>query len=249
VGRKPKRPLAPRFDTVGWLARDARALARVGDVLLPPAPASTAPPAPKRLLFDDSVASIIDAWAFDAFERAAAALAERLGCPIARVTVADEAVPIGSWLPTYLALQNTEAAAAHSAWVERARPAFGSLIDRRLARAFRATDEDAASAAPRARALAQRLEPLLADGRWLVWPSAAGAAPCRGLPDDVTDAITGRALTLAAPASLAGLPQVSLPLAEADDCPFGVSLVGPRGADRALLTSAVQQSTNREGPP
>jgi amidase len=53
---------------------------------------------------------------------------------------------------------------------------------------------------------------------------------------------------LGALASIAGLPQVSLPLAETDGCPFGVSLIGPRGSDRALLAAAVQQATNREGP-
>lgn len=33
-------PLAPSFDTVGWFARDAATLRRVGEVLLPPSPAS-----------------------------------------------------------------------------------------------------------------------------------------------------------------------------------------------------------------
>ncbi|MCF6521704.1 amidase family protein [Streptomyces sp. JJ36] len=43
-------PLAPAFDTVGWLARDAATLARTGEVLLaapepaPPAPGSAQPP-------------------------------------------------------------------------------------------------------------------------------------------------------------------------------------------------------------
>ncbi|WP_244666945.1 amidase family protein [Myceligenerans indicum] len=34
-------PLAPSFDTVGWLTRDPDLLARVGDVLLPPDPSAT----------------------------------------------------------------------------------------------------------------------------------------------------------------------------------------------------------------
>jgi amidase len=245
-------PLAPRFDTVGWLARDARTLARVGDALLPPAPARARPPvppaaSPPRLLLAEEVAAIVDASAFRALERVAAALAGRLGRPLAPVTVGDAAAPIESWLATYLALQNVEAADAHRAWIERARPAFGTLIGGRFARALCVTAAAAAAAAPRARALEQRLGALLAGGSWLVWPSAAGAPPLRGLPDDASDEVTGRSLTLAAPASLAGLPQVSLPLGEADGCPFGISLVGPRGSDRALLAAAVEQGTNREG--
>ena len=84
-------------------------------------------------------------------------------------------------------------------------------------------------------ALERLLDDRLGD-RWLVWPSAAGAAPPRGLPDDETNAVTGRALALGALASLTGRPQISLPLGAVDGCPFGISLIGPRGADRALLT-------------
>ena len=36
-------------------------------------------------------------------------------------------------------------------------------------------------------------------------------------------------------AGLAGLPQISLPLATIDGLPLGLSLVGPPGADRQLL--------------
>ena len=39
-------------------------------------------------------------------------------------------------------------------------------------------------------------------------------------------------------AGLGGLPQVSLPLAMLDGLPLGLSLVGPRGADTALLELA-----------
>jgi amidase len=39
-------------------------------------------------------------------------------------------------------------------------------------------------------------------------------------------------------AGLAGLPQVSLPLATLDGLPLGFSLVGPWGSDRQLLALA-----------
>ena len=40
-------------------------------------------------------------------------------------------------------------------------------------------------------------------------------------------------------AGVAGLPQVTLPLARVDDCPAGLSLVGPPGSDEHLMTLAI----------
>ena len=242
-------PLAPRFDTVGWFARDAEVLARAGEVLLAASPAlvggaGPAPDAvaraPARLLFPQDIATLVDVSAGAAFARVAGALARRLDSPLHPLAVAGADVPLAYWLGIYLALQNAQAAAIHRPWIESARPQFGSLIGRRLAVALAGAAEDAARADAQRARLVDRLTALLDGGAtWLVWPSAAGAAPPRGSTDDAIDALTGRALTLSALASLAGLPQVSLPLAEADGCPFGVSLIGPRGADRALLAAAV----------
>ena len=36
-------------------------------------------------------------------------------------------------------------------------------------------------------------------------------------------------------AGLSGLPQVTLPLAQYQGCPLGLSLIGPRGGDAMLL--------------
>jgi amidase len=44
-------------------------------------------------------------------------------------------------------------------------------------------------------------------------------------------------------AGLAGLPQVSMPLATLDGCPLGLSLIGSRGADRALVALALEIAT------
>ena len=46
------------------------------------------------------------------------------------------------------------------------------------------------------------------------------------------------ALPLNAIAGHAGLPQVTLPVVCIEGCPLGLSIVGPRGADRALLKLA-----------
>jgi amidase len=255
-------PLAPRFDTVGWFARDAATLARVGAVLLDggraggagPSPAE--PPAgrplpqagealgtgvpPRLLRAGDDALGLVDARARSVFRRAAALVAHRLRRDVEPVAMGARGAPVDAWLGAFLALQNAEAAALHGAWIARWRPRFGSLIAGRFTRLL-AVDADAVARGAETRAaLVERAGELLGDGggAWLIWPSAVGPAPRRGLPDAETDAITGRALALGALAGLLGLPQVSLPLAEVDGCPFGISLIGPRGSDRALLAAA-----------
>jgi amidase len=49
-----------------------------------------------------------------------------------------------------------------------------------------------------------------------------------------------RTLRISCIASLAGLPQVSIPLVDAAGLPVGVSLLGPAGSDRALIRLALR---------
>ena len=114
-------PLAPRFDTVGWLAREPRTLTRAAGVLLPPRPSGIAGPA--RLLIADQATALLDPEARPAFTAAAATVARRLGRTAEKVELT-----VDGWLETYLALQNSEAVALHRAWLTRHGSALGSLI-------------------------------------------------------------------------------------------------------------------------
>jgi amidase len=64
-------------------------------------------------------------------------------------------------------------------------------------------------------------------------PTVAYTAPLRGTA--ASEENRTRALCLLSIASLAGLPQVTVPIAHADGCAIGLSLIGPRHTDRALL--------------
>lgn len=83
-----------------------------------------------------------------------------------------------------------------------------------------------------------RLAALLGDDAVLVLPTVPGAAPLKGLPPGRVAWFRNRALSLLCIADLGRLPQVSLPLAQTDGCPVGISLVGRRRDDKALLAAA-----------
>jgi amidase len=57
------------------------------------------------------------------------------------------------------------------------------------------------------------------------------------------------ALTVTAPAGLAGLPQIALPLATLYGVPLGLGLVGPAGGDRMLLNFAADLAEQLQRDP
>ena len=74
----------------------------------------------------------------------------------------------------------------------------------------------------------------------LVLPSAPDIAPLTSSDAASLRDHRSRVLSLTCIAGLTGLPQVSLPLAQVQGCPLGVSLIAPQEADRALLTFAAK---------
>jgi amidase len=79
-------------------------------------------------------------------------------------------------------------------------------------------------------------------------PTSPRAAPLRGTPvDQVEVAYRNQAMRLLCIAGLTGLPQISLPVA-AGSLPLGLSLIGARNSDRALIALAQRVLSNRASP-
>ena len=81
------------------------------------------------------------------------------------------------------------------------------------------------------------LELLGADGI-LALPTAPGPAVLLAMPPAELDGWRRRLLSLTSIAGLAGLPQVSIPLARVGGLPVGLSLIGPPNTDEALMEIA-----------
>jgi amidase len=83
-----------------------------------------------------------------------------------------------------------------------------------------------------------RLTALLPAGTILCLPTTPFPAPPKGLPLATLEPLRARITCLAAHGGLTGLPQVSLPGAHVDGLPVGLSIVGARGSDAALVAVA-----------
>jgi amidase len=88
--------------------------------------------------------------------------------------------------------------------------------------------------------LTSLLEDALGLDSVLLLPTTPSIAPRRDLPADDLQLHRERSLSILCLAGLAGLPQISLPLATLDGAPLGLSILGPRNSDLALISLSVQ---------
>jgi amidase len=223
--------LAKSFDTAGWFARDAPLLERVGQVLLG---AETAP-APGELLLAQDALALLDTAAVAALQPALVRITAALGTP-RPVMVSVEGLP--QWFQAFRMLQGAEIHAQLGAWVAQTQPKLGPGVRERMAWVATINAEDVAAAQAVRDAARRQMDALLAGNAVLVLPTVSGIAPLLNTPAAELDDFRARAMSLLCIAGLAGLPQVSLPLATLQGCPLGVSLVAARGNDTLLLALA-----------
>ena len=223
--------LAKSFDTAGWFARDATLLARVGEVLLG-AGAALQPGA--ALLAKDAMA-LLDAAAVAALQPALARISAILG-ELRPATVSAEGLP--QWFQAFRVLQGAEIHAQLGEWTARVQPKLGPGVRERMQWTETISAEEIAGAQAVRDAARRSMDVLLAGHAVLVLPTVPDIAPLRDTPAAALYDFRARAMSLLCIAGLAGLPQVSLPLATLHGCPLGMSLIGARGDDALLLALA-----------
>jgi len=215
-------PLAPSFETVGWLTRDPDAMraavvatlgeerSRLGDPVVAPA---------LLTLVEPAVAEAVEV------------ATRRLGDPAA-IDLGDP----GALAETFRVVQAAEAWAVHGAWLTAHPGAVSGAVAERFAIASRI---DVAQEAAARAALAEhrdRLDALLGD-HVLLLPSASSPAPALGADLEPVRAATMRLTCIA---GITGRPALSIPVLAVPSpaggvAPVGLCLVGPRGSDLALV--------------
>jgi Asp-tRNA(Asn)/Glu-tRNA(Gln) amidotransferase A subunit family amidase len=235
VSRRGLLPLAPSFDTVGWLTRDAATLRAAAGACL----TGAVEPAP-GLVVDPALLALADPAVRSAFCTAlTTALGELDGeldgdtLPAVSVGNTDE---LAGRLRT---VQGAEAWRSHGRWTIEHPGSLGADVAARFAAAGAITPDQEAAARAALGHARTALDDVLA-GRVLVLPSAPTPAPPLAVAADELDAVRARTLRLTCVAGVGGYPAVSVPVLAVDGAPVGMCLVGPRGSDLALVDLAAR---------
>ncbi|MEZ0447038.1 AtzH-like domain-containing protein [Cellulomonas sp. ICMP 17802] len=226
VPRQGMLPLAPSFDTVGWLTRDGATLEHVAAWCLE----DDAPLLPARRVVPAEVLQLVEPATREAFEAWAGGTVEEISVG-----------PLDEWFEAFRVVQAAEAWRAHGTWIAAHPDALGAGVRERFAIAAEVTaDQEAA-----ARADVDRLAAVIravADEAVLVLPTTPGPAPARTASADELDRVRAATLRMTALAGIGGLPALSVPAlhfpSELGPAPVGVCLVGPRGTDLSLVRHA-----------
>jgi amidase len=224
-------PLAPSFDTVGWLTRSAEVLRRAAAGSLDEGQQHAVEPSfviSRELLFvaeQDVQTAFVDS--LDRLENSGAI------APVELVDLGD----ISHLLGTFRTIQAAEAWRVHGEWVTAHPGELGADIAARFDIASRVTAEEEAAARDTLAAARAGLDEALA-GRILLLPSTASTAPSITADAAEIEAIRSATLALTCIAGVGGYPALSVPLLEIDRAPAGVCLVGPRFSDLALVDIA-----------
>lgn len=210
-------PLAPSFDTVGWLTRDPVTLRHAAATAIE----GTTPAG--SFAVARSLVTLADADVQRAFDTV----------DLGQVTELELPDP-DALFECFRTVQAVEAWRVHGRWVDAHPGALGADIAARFAWAsgFTADDERAARAVLADARL--ELESMLA-GRTLVLPSASSAAPQVAAAREENDVTRARTLRMTCVAGILGAPALSVPLLTVEAGPVGLCLVGPRGSDLALI--------------
>ena len=220
-------PFAPSYDTVGWFARDAHTLARVGDALLP---AEFAVPITKLKLAHDAFALVDAPLAADLMAKAAGLHLSGM----VDLFAGQEA----QYFECYRVLQGAEIWQSLGGWIVDKRPRFAADIAPRFAGAAAVTPAEVVHYTPIRADIRARFASLLPADTAVLMPVTPCTALSVNAPADAIGDFYHRALTLTSVAGHCGAPQVTLPLGRWQGCPVGLSVLGPRGSDRALLRLA-----------
>jgi len=227
-------PLAESLDTPGWFTRDGDIFARVANVLFGP-DKTELPEAPRLLMADDMFAQAVpeaETILRNVVQRSVPTLGQPEGVKLVR--------DLDALYWAFRWIQGREAWLSDGPMIERFNPPLGPGVKERFAFSKAVTDAEYARGESARKSFRTKLSRLLGQDGVLILPTMPDVAPLIAAKEPELEDFRNRALRLLCLAGLSGFPQVTIPVAQREGAPLGLSLIGPRGSDRSLVAFAVR---------
>ena len=225
--------LAPSFDTIGWMTRDINTLALVSNVCIQDTHQFTLPDTPrigvaKHLVCDTAHSALSMDWIASRKDTHTFSFISNDQLNLAALDTAN----------TFRVLQGAEIWQQHGDWITQTAPDIATDIALRLQWCKQLTSQQVHHAKQQQILIKQHINKLFETLDVLIIPTTPGVAP-RCNADEKTLADDRNALLeITSIAGLAGLPQLHMPLFSLRNAPCGLSLVGKKGSDLALIKLA-----------
>lgn len=220
-------PLAPRFDTVGFMCRTPDELARVGDVLLPAQESASLNGvywlAPEGIPLD--LTHIVERC-----EQMVVPLMGQHALTHAFMARASHAFRI---------LQGRAIWRTHREWITATHPHFAPDITARFKWASALSEAEERVAQQEADTVVTQLLQWSEQGHYaLALPSTPGASPLLSLHHDALAHYREILMGMTALGGLWGAAVLAAPWLSDQQAPWGISILGAPGMDRSLLAAA-----------
>ena len=220
---------APSYDTIGWFTRDAETYAKVAETVFQ----STIPDAsPSRLIIAEDAFEEADEDVSEALMSVAEKLAAMAG---SSTTLRLSPNGLTEWAVQQNVLQSVEAWDSVKGWIDQVNPRFSFWVSERYNLAISLTETQTSEATVLRDKVRARMDEVFAGGGFVCLPTAVVPAPLRGLPASAKKDVQGRLSRLTCIAGTTGRPQLSMPLAEVNGLPVGISIIGDHGSDEELI--------------
>lgn len=225
-------PFAPSFDTAGWFANKPTLMRDIGRVLLPGS--SSAQQAGQLLVATDAFSHVDQSTSM-----ALQAVVDQMGQAFTGSrNLSFSPDGLDPWMHAFRVLQGSEIWQTHRDWLIGLGPEFGDGIRERFKWVSTITPEEIAAAKEVRLRIRDYFDNLFVDNAVLVIPTTPGPAPLLDTSTPDLEKWRNRSLGLLCIAGHAGLPQLSLPVAQVQGRPVGLSLIAARGNDHLLLELA-----------
>jgi amidase len=237
-------PFAPTLDTVGVFARDLSVLHRVAAVLL-----RTDSPSDENMVIGTihlvrEGFELADPGVREALRESIDQIREVSGARIRETSLGklcndERAADLMTWLTIYRVLQGAEFESCLGGWIADAKPEFGPALTTGLEFVKKLDRTRIGESVALREHYYRGLNAALSKGDLLCLPTAPTVAPLKGSKAyDRSSDYYWRTLSMTSIAGIARLPQVSMPLADVDGAPIGLSLIAARDRDLDLLVTA-----------
>lgn len=229
-------PYCESMDVLGFVANNATTFKRVAKELLKEDRKKTSF---TKLFIATDCFDVIDPEVKDALETTVQFIGDTLGF-VEEVTLAPEG--LNKWTEIFRIVQGYEVWESYGGFINKYRPRLSPGPKERFQWASKITLQQYYQAYKKMGEIKEHFEKLLTPETLLVLPTASSIAPLKSAPQDEITYLRNQSSNLLCISPLAGIPQVSIPLAKQHNMPLGVSLIGAKDTDLELANFAANLS-------